>query len=125
MPENGAMRGLYAQNATLLMDAGADVRAPGAAITLALCGSFEHPPPCPLAAHHTSAERTGGTVRLKIIFATEPERLAKVRRRMQEALSAGSVAGPGGAVTAWVLQASGAGELTAAEREHARRLADG
>ncbi|MBT2534055.1 hypothetical protein J7E83_18380 [Arthrobacter sp. ISL-48] len=119
------MRGLYAHNARLRMDADADLRAPGAAITLALCGSWEHKPPCPLAGHHTSAERTGGTVRVKVIFATEPEHLAEVRRRMEDALSAESVAGPEGVVTVWVLEASGAGELAQAEREHARRLADG
>jgi hypothetical protein len=37
-----------------------DDRAPGGAITVALCGSWSHDPPCPLAPHHTDALRDGG-----------------------------------------------------------------
>ena len=33
--------------------------APGGAITVALCGSWDHEPPCPLAPHHTRAHRSG------------------------------------------------------------------
>jgi hypothetical protein len=53
--EMSMVNGQHVHAATLLMaDAAADAAAPGAAITVALCGSWEHPPPCPLAAHHTS-----------------------------------------------------------------------
>ena len=125
MLENGAMREPYAHNATLIMDADADIRAPGAAITFALCGSWEHKPPCPGAAHHTSAERTGTSVRLRVIFATEPEKLSEVRRRIVDVLRAGKATGPDGVVTAWAVQTSEPDELAPEERAHANRIALG
>ena len=53
------MRSPFLHLATLEMSENDDDRAPGAAITLALCGSWEHSPPCPLAAHHTQPVRDG------------------------------------------------------------------
>ncbi|MEX5721628.1 hypothetical protein [Geodermatophilus maliterrae] len=45
----------FAHDGLLSMEPGADDRAPGGVITVALCGSWEHEPPCPLAPHHTRA----------------------------------------------------------------------
>jgi hypothetical protein len=69
-----SMRGQYVHQATVLMAAGSDPSAPGAAITLELCGSWEHEPPCPLAPHHTDYARNGNDVTLRIVFAAEPEK---------------------------------------------------
>ncbi len=44
----------------------------GAAVTVALCGHWEHEPPCPLAPHHTSASPDGGVVQVRTIFVAEP-----------------------------------------------------
>jgi hypothetical protein len=41
------MRQPFAHDAVLAMPAGGDLGAPGAAITVALCGHWEHAPPCP------------------------------------------------------------------------------
>jgi hypothetical protein len=41
----------------LALPPGADERAPGAAVTVAPCGHWEHEPPCPLAPHHVRAAR--------------------------------------------------------------------
>lgn len=125
MLETGAMREPYAHDASLIMDADADIRAPGAAITLALCGSWEHRPPCRLAAHHTSVERTDAAVRLRVIFATEPKNLSEVRRRIVDVLRAGKARGPDGILTSWTVQTSEPGELTPEERVHANRIAMG
>ncbi|ACL38277.1 conserved hypothetical protein [Pseudarthrobacter chlorophenolicus A6] len=51
------MRSAYVHAASLRMEYDGDAGAPGAAITLALCGQWEHPPPCPLAAHHLKRPR--------------------------------------------------------------------
>ncbi|MCU7728981.1 hypothetical protein ODJ79_35160 [Actinoplanes sp. KI2] len=104
------MRQAYAHGATL--EAVADEGAPGAAITTALCGHWEHEPPCPLAPHHTGVVRDGDTVRLRILFATEPDRVDEVRRRIDEALAGGD----------WRLIESGCARVGASERDHARRL---
>jgi hypothetical protein len=116
------MRRAYAHTAELLMPAPADDGAPGAAVTVALCGHWEHPPPCPLAPHHTRADRDGDTVRLRILFAAEPEQADEVRRRIEQALLAGELTGPDGAHTSWQLIASGPSEPAEAEHDHVGRL---
>ena len=116
------MRVAYAHDAVLAMEPGADERAPGGAVTVSLCGHWEHEPPCPLAPHHTRAERVGDEVRLRILFATEPEREPTVRRRIDEALSAGRLTGPDGATTRWELRGSAPGPVTPDEGDQAARL---
>jgi hypothetical protein len=64
----------FAHEAVLTIDADGDVGAPGAAITVALCGHWDHEPPCPLAPHHTAAERVGDDVHMRTLFAVEPAR---------------------------------------------------
>lgn len=115
------MREAFAHTAVLTMTAD-DERAPGAAITLLLCGDLEHDPPCPLAAHHTAADRDGGTVRLRVLFATEPGDEARVRARIDAALSAGEQLRPDGVVAHWQLLDSGRAALTAVDTVHAERL---
>ena len=73
------VRAPFAHEAVLRMGADADVSAPGAAITVALCGHWEHDPPCPLAPHHTAAERVDDEVHVGTLFAVEPAREAGVR----------------------------------------------
>ncbi len=51
----GEVRHAFVHEAILTMGAAGDERAPGAAITIALCGRLDHEPPCPLAPHHTAA----------------------------------------------------------------------
>ncbi|MER5184138.1 hypothetical protein ABT009_38390 [Streptomyces sp. NPDC002896] len=118
------MRHAYIHEAVLVMDPEADVQAPGAAITVALCGHWEHQPPCPLAPHHTRAERDGERVLLRTLFATEPATEGVVRDRIDRALSAGRMQGPDALVTRWRLHSSGRGETTAEEARHAERLMD-
>src|SRR5690606_31200200 len=101
----------------------ADPHAPGAAITVALCGHWEHEPPCPLAPHHTAVERAGDEVRLRVLFAAEPDAVPDVRRRIDAALADGVLDGPDGVSTRWRLRAARAGAVRADETEHAERLA--
>jgi hypothetical protein len=68
-PAQADARRPFAHEATLDLAPDGDERAPGGAITVALCGSWSHDPPCPLAPHHTSAERRGGQVALRVLFA--------------------------------------------------------
>ncbi len=116
------MRRAFAHEAVLTMPPDADLRAPGGAITAALCGHWDHQPPCPLAPHHTSVERAGDGVRVRTLFATEPEREPEVRERIDSALSTGELSGPDGGTTRWDLRESRASEVTAEETDHARRL---
>jgi hypothetical protein len=116
------MRQAFAHEAVLVMPPDADLGAPGAAITAALCGHWDHQPPCPLAAHHTRAERVGGQVNLRMLFATEPDDEPTVRRRIDQALSNGQLTGPDAVITRWRLHASRPSAVTAEEADHAWRL---
>jgi hypothetical protein len=114
-------RTAYAHDAVVILDPGGDSRAPGGAITVALCGHWDHEPPCPLAPHHTDAvPADDGTVRLRVLFATEDEE--RVRELIGEALSSGRLTGPDGRVTRWMLKSSAAGTIRPEEADHAARL---
>jgi hypothetical protein len=75
-----------------------------------------------LAPHHTSAERFGDVVRLRILFAAEPALEAEVRRRIEAALAGGRLAGPDGVTTDWQLRSGRPGDLSPDEADHAERL---
>lgn len=117
------MRAPYVHEASLALGVDDDLRGPGGAITLALCGSWEHSPPCPLASHHTQPMRDGDTVTLRIVFATEPDLEDEVRRRIDSALRAGTSTGPDGELARWIFRGSTVGVLSESERAHALRMA--
>jgi hypothetical protein len=106
------MREAYAHEAVLAMAPEADLNEPGAAVTAELCGRPDHEPPCPLAAHYVHAERAGGEVRLRILFATEPGNETLVRHRIDDALTRGDGR----------LRSSRPGVVAPGEADHAERL---
>jgi hypothetical protein len=116
------MREVFAQDAVVAMKADDDARSPGAAVTVALCGHWDHEPPCPLAPHHTAVERDGELVRLRVLFAADPRDEAEVRRRVERALREGHLVTPEGAVAEWRLLSAEAGAVRPQEREHGERL---
>jgi hypothetical protein len=96
----------YEHRATLTLPPGGDPAAPGAAVTVALCGHWEHQPPCRWP-HHTAAEPAGGgrfTVRTG--FSCAPDQEREVRARIVTALAGGRLVGPNGE-TSWVLETNG------------------
>ena len=117
------MRTAYAHDAVVVLGPGVDAGAPGAAITFAVCGSWDHPGPCPLAPHHTSTSGDGSEVRVRVLFATESDHEADVRGRIVSALSSGRVPTPDGGTASWRLRHHAAGALEADEADHAARLA--
>lgn len=118
-------RSAFAHDAVVVLGLGGDPAAPGGAITVALCGHWEHEPPCPLAPHHTDAERgADDTVRLRVLFAVERGREDEVRSLIGRALASGQQAGPDGRVTTWTLRSSCAGAVRPDEQDYAGRLAE-
>lgn len=117
------MRKAFAHEALLAMDPDGDTAAPGAAVTVELCGHWGHEPPCPIAPHHSAIERTDDRhVQMRVLFATEPAEENEVRRRIGQALRAGELTGPEGHSTSWRLVDSAASVVLPAEAEHAQRL---
>jgi hypothetical protein len=114
-------RTAFAHDAVLTMDDG-DARAPGGAITLSLCGSWSHDPPCPLAPHHTRATRSGHEVTLRVLFAADSADEDEVRRRIDEALARGWGNDPAGGRTHWDVVSTGSSPVAPGELEHAQRL---
>jgi hypothetical protein len=124
--DTGRMRQAFAHEALLCLEPGGDPHAPGAAITAGLCGHWEHEPPCPLAPHHTAAQRLGGGgVRLRVVFAAEPALESTVRERIEAALARGHLTGPDGVETRWRRRESAAGDVGPDELALAERLREG
>ncbi len=70
-------------------------------MTVALCGHWEHEPPCPLAPHHTQVDRIGGEVRVRILFAAQPHLEGAIRELIESALSGEQLWGLGSTITRW------------------------
>jgi hypothetical protein len=116
------VRQALVHDAVVTMEADGEVRAPGGTITLALCGRWEHEPPCPFAPHHIAAHRRGNHVCLRVLFATEPSAEADVRSRVEAALSRSSLMGPDGVTTRWQVRSAQPGLIRKDETRHAGRL---
>src|SRR4051812_45810354 len=124
-PDAGATprtRSAYAHDALVDLDPGGDDAAPGAAITVALCGSWTHEPPCPLAPHHTRVHRMGTELTMRLLFAATPEDEPRVRRLVQDVLARGWGDSPDGGRTTWELVEDGPSPVAIDEEDHARRL---
>ena len=118
------MRTTFVHEALLALDAAADERAPGGAVTSELCGSWDHPGPCPVAPHHTSTARTDdGDLVVRVLFACDPAAEDEVRRRVVDALGHGELVGPDGVRTRWTVLQDAPGTLHPDEQERAASLA--
>jgi hypothetical protein len=120
--QTGFMRQAFAHEAALVMAPDGDIGAPGAAVTVALCGHWDHEPPCPLAPHHTQADRIGDRVHLRTVFAVEPGGEDEVRQRIDAALTGGKLEGPAGVTTHWELRDSQPSAVSTADKDLAARL---
>jgi hypothetical protein len=116
-------RETFAHDAVLTLDPDGDENAPGGAITVALCGSWSHEPPCPLAPHHTRVHRTGQEVSVRLLFAAEPDDEKRVRRLVRDVLVRGWGDTPDGGRTTWQLVEEGSSPVEFEEQAHAERLA--
>jgi hypothetical protein len=114
-------RKAFAHDAVVTMGA-ASTNALGGAIAKALCGGWDHQPPCPLAPHFVSSDASGETVTVRVVFATEPENEQRVRGLIGEALASGQLTVPDGGVAHWELRSATAGALRADERDLAAGL---
>jgi hypothetical protein len=80
-------RRVHVHGARLLLAPGADRRAPGGAVTVELCGSIEHDPPCTWP-HLTLVETDGHELVVTVRFVAGAD-AADVRARIDRSLRAG------------------------------------
>lgn len=111
----GAVRRGYAHQATLGLEADADPAAPGGAVTVALCGSWEHDGRCTWP-HHSDLSSTPDGSTLRTVFVAEPEQEHHVRALIEGCLRVGALTGPDERVSAWGVRASGPVPLSADEQ---------
>jgi hypothetical protein len=78
-------RRAFVFQAELELGEGTDPRAPGAAVTVALCGSWDHEDPCRWP-HHSTIDDSERPARLRTVFAVVPDEEQEVRDRMVAAL---------------------------------------
>ena len=105
------MRTAFAHEAILTMDTAADLRAPGGAVTIALCGAWEHEPPC----RWPHNNELGSSGEFRTLFIAPAGEEAEVRERIAGALAVG----PG-----WHVLRARARDVLPGERELAERLAN-
>ncbi|MBO9533567.1 MAG: hypothetical protein J7513_11410 [Solirubrobacteraceae bacterium] len=116
----------HAHNATVRVDGQGDPAAIGGAITVALCGHWEHDGPCPIAPHHTSWHHdpnAGAIVHVRVLYAVTDEERDDALQRLREGLGLGTLTGPDGRTTRWHLLDDSPSKVAEHEAEHAARLA--
>lgn len=116
------VRQAYAHDAVVAKQPGCSPDALGGAITVALCGHWDHPGPCPLAPHYVTTLSDAETVTLRVLFATEPANERRVRALIGEALAAGQLTGPDGGLATWQLSTTAPGTVRPDEQDHAAGL---
>ena len=108
----------FAHSALLVVEG--DAAGPGAAVTVALCGHWEHEPPCRWP-HHTAVRVEPAGLRVRTVFACAPADEPAVRARIEGALTDGSLDGPSGPVR-WRTLSQGPTGLQPTEAALATRL---
>lgn len=111
-----SMRQLFVHCADIHLDENADPAAPGGAVTLELCGSWDHSGPCRWP-HETSAEWNGRSGQVRVVFVAEPADKNHVRALITQALVNGRCVGPDGKCSRWATTNPGVG--LPSERDHA------
>ena len=83
---------------------GGDDRAPGGAVTVALCGHWDHEGPCRWPHHSAIQPGDGGFHRLVVSFDAPADDVEEVKARIAQALHQGELVGPDGRRTVWSVE---------------------
>ena len=82
----------------------ADERAPGGAVTLALCGHWDHDGTCRWPHLSTIAPQGDGCHRLVVTFDADETEFKMVKEKIDAALTRGRLTGPDDRVSIWTLE---------------------
>jgi hypothetical protein len=116
------MRQAFAHTALLALDG--DEHAPGAAVTVELCGHWEHEPPCRVP-HRTDVTEERDGLGVRVLFACPPDEEPATRAAVERALAGGALPVPapaGTPPTRWQLLRSAPAEVADADSAVAARL---
>ncbi|MGZ4610598.1 MAG: hypothetical protein ACXV2H_10115 [Actinomycetes bacterium] len=110
----------FVHEARLTLAADADEAAPGAAVTVALCGHWEHDGACRWPHLTTTGSRRGAALTVRTVFTALAADEHVVRRKIVAALRSGALDGPSGRST-WTLVSDRAAPVEHADQEWADR----
>jgi hypothetical protein len=79
----------YVVESQLSLEDGVDPRSVGAAVTVELCGHWDHPGPCRWP-HNNAIETGREAARFRTVFVADEEEEPAVRTRIEDALRSGS-----------------------------------
>ena len=102
----------HVHHADVAFSAEADARAPGGAVTVALCGSWDHEGSCRWP-HQTSVDASLTPAPVRVVFVADDDELVDVRRTIESALGSGD---------GWTAVAMRVDTLTADETKLVERL---
>jgi hypothetical protein len=111
----------FAHEGSLELADGADDRAPGAAVTVSLCGHWDHEGDCRWRHHTTVISRDGSTLTVRTVFASDSDEEPEVRARIIAALESGTLESPEG-VSHWEVVRQEAVDLRPSDKRLAGRL---
>ena len=95
---------LYQRRFRLSLCRDGDSRAPGGAVTVALCGHWDHEGACRWPHLSTITEVDDGCHELIVQFDASLEEVDVVEKKVREALERGCLVGPDGRETTWSLE---------------------
>ena len=81
-----------------------DSRAPGGAVTVALCGHWDHEGACRWPHLSTIEEGDDGTYRLTVEFDVPDNKIDEVKEKIRLGLETGGLVGPDGRRTTWQIE---------------------
>ena len=115
-------RTAFVHAAIIAIQPGGDPAAVGAAITVELCGHWEHDGPCRWPHNTATTPRADGHVDVRTVFAAPAGDETPIRDRIRGAIHSGQLDGPNGH-TAWAVVEDRPASLDPPERDLALRLA--
>ena len=94
----------YRRTFVLSLSGACDSRAPGGAVTVALCGHWDHEGECRWPHLSTIEDSPEGTQLLTVHFDAPDEEVEEVIGKIEAGLERGSLIGPDGKETHWMIE---------------------
>lgn len=85
------------------LEPGSDERAPGGAVTVALCGHWDHEGPCRWPHFNACTSDRLGHHRLVVEFDAPNDEVEMVRNKIDAAVMHGQLTGPDGVLSVWAV----------------------
>ena len=86
------------------LEPGSDERAPGGAVTVGLCGHWDHDGPCRWPHFSSITADDDGSHRLVVEFDAPEHETEMVNAKIDASLMRGRLTGPDGVISQWVIE---------------------